>query len=357
MNALHFIPNDYDRIAHSIKTAFACLIGFALTKIVHFHVDQWLIITIVVVMCAQLNVGSIILKSYMRFLGTLTGSLIAMITLIFFGHEDTPSAVAIALSAMFFSYLATSTKSYNESGTLGIATVIIILVTKDATVITAIERCLEISLGILIAALISQFVLPIHARDHLRRNQATTIRQLRNYYQTTLLTSHKNDGPENLVILDESIAKTLIAQRKLATEAKREKFGAAFSIYYFNQSLWCEKEILRSIAFMFHAYQASPVSKKILTELPGLTEFHHAICDALEKVAAAIEEQQILQPITIPTIAPLKMALANVAAQEEKIYLDGFVFCMEILIARLTLLVELINELDKPAAERMHSSN
>ena len=99
---------------------------------------------------------------------------------------------------------------------------------------------------------------------------------------------------------------------------------------------------------MFHAYRASPISKKILDELPGLTEFHHTIGETLEKIAAAIEEQKP-QHIVIPNITDLKLSLANTTAQEEKIYLDGFIFCTEILITRLTMLVELINELDKSA--------
>src|SRR3989338_7149858 len=89
-----------ERFIHGLKTALACLMGFAITKSVHFPVDQWLIITIIVVMCAQLNVGSVIQKSYMRFLGTFTGSLLAALTLLFFGTNDLATAIIIGLSAL-----------------------------------------------------------------------------------------------------------------------------------------------------------------------------------------------------------------------------------------------------------------
>src|SRR5665213_1479789 len=88
-----------ERVIHSIKTALACLIGLLLAKLVHFAVDQWLIITIAVVMCGQINVGSMINKSKMRFLGTLSGSLIAGLTIALLGTSTIVVACVIAISS------------------------------------------------------------------------------------------------------------------------------------------------------------------------------------------------------------------------------------------------------------------
>src|SRR5690348_15020341 len=76
--------NNNERMIHSIKTGLACLFAYMLTQVVHFHVDQWIIITVVVVMCGQMSIGSILQKSYMRFLGTLTGSMYAACILFLF---------------------------------------------------------------------------------------------------------------------------------------------------------------------------------------------------------------------------------------------------------------------------------
>lgn len=330
-----------DRAIHSVKTAFACFLGFVIAHYLYFPVDQWLIITILVVMCAQINVGSMLIKSWLRLLGTFGGSLIAISTLFIFGNSTIAIPIAVIFSALLFSFVATSKKSWSESGTLGAVTVAIILIGQNPTVKTGFNRCIEITIGIIIAALVSQFVLPIHARSSLRRNQAKTIRMLRKYFleKGDTLSLHQ---------LDESIAKSLLAQRKLAEEAKREAFGAAFNIDYFNQSLWCEKEILRSIIFMRHAYRELADHPVMLNNAMLLLKFNNDICETLEKIAGHVEKKTSGK-FPIPDIKELKNMLLtshDTFTSEDRIALDSYLFSAKILTSRLERLIELIWELD-----------
>lgn len=333
-----------ERIIHSIKTALACLIGFLVAKYIYVRADQWIVITTLVVMCAQINVGSMIQKSYLRFLGTLAGSAIALLTLFLFGSNFQVSMIAVVLSAILFSYIATSDKSYSESGTLGAVTVTIILLGQNPTISTGIERCIEISLGILIAAVVSQVIFPIRAINHLHRNQASTIRKLRTFYDTIFLDRHVMDDMDTLRNLDEEIAKSLILQRKLASQAKQEHMGKRFNREQFQQSLWIEREILRCIVFMHHAYHATANTKDILANNPVVRQFHQAISESLNKIAYYIEKERI-ETILIPNISSLISAINEISTaldQNEKMHLDGFLFCAEILVVRLNKLVELI---------------
>lgn len=340
---------DIERFIHGLKTALACLIGFVITETVHFHFDQWLIVTIIVVMCAQMNVGSVIQKSYMRFLGTLFGSIIAAVTLLIFGSELVPVALVIIISAFFFSYIATSEKSYNDAGTLGAVTIVIILVGNNPTLITAFERFVEISIGILIAAIISQFILPIHARRHLQESQANTIRQLRAFYLATFFTDQSREDIENYQQLDESIVKSLMTQRKLASDAGREPFGTAFNLKRFKQLLNCEKEILRSVTFMHYAYRASPDTKKLFSNMNLLREFHDTLYQALGKIADCIDTKKAKRIIVkLPDINPLKEAIENGIkkfAIDDIVYANGYLFCAEILISQIQQLAALVTPL------------
>ncbi|MEO8402879.1 MAG: FUSC family protein [Gammaproteobacteria bacterium] len=341
-------PQKTERFIHSFKTALACLLGFAVAKLTHFRTEQWLIITTLVVMCAQINVGSVIQKSYMRFLGTLTGSVLAILTLQLFGANTLASIVVVTLSAVFFSYLATSDKSYSDSGTLGAVTVCIILIGQNPTVTSGIERCIEISIGILIAALVSQFIFPIHAKRHLRDNQAKTIRQLRSFY-LQIFSSHTTEKTaEELQILDENISKSLIVQRKLAGEAKRENFKGKFNANFFTQCLRCEKEIMRSIIFMSHAYQASDGAKKIVSDLDLFKDFHKQVSHALEEIAVSIETRKN-QIISLPEMTPLKNALQKeieLADDDLEIQLCALLFCAETLVNRLDRVVVLLKSVN-----------
>ncbi|MHB1949520.1 MAG: FUSC family protein [Gammaproteobacteria bacterium] len=336
-----------NRLIHSIKTAIAVFIGFAITGFIHFQIEQWLVISIIVVMCAQMNVGSVLQKSYLRFLGTLIGSLISALTVTLFGAEPVIIAIVVALSALFFSYLATGPRNYSDAGTLGAVTVAIILIGPQPTIITAAERFLEISAGILIAAVVSQFILPIRAGRNLQENQAQTLRLLHDYYVATLLTDTNSKKYEHI---DEMIGKSLITQRKLATDAEHEPLGTTFKIKSFKKSLWCEKEILRSITFMYHAYAASNEMQKLFTHSPIIKNFHTQICLVLAQIADGLEKKTMLTSISLPDIQALEEtihAMMKVMPADELIYANSFLFSAQVLLSRLDKLVCLVKE-NKP---------
>lgn len=341
-----FLANiDFDRVIHSIKTALACLIGFALTKVVTFQTDQWVIVTILVVMCAQINVGSMIQKSYHRFLGTLTGSILAVICMELFGHEYIAVASMVAFSGFIFSFIATSEKTYSDAGTLAAVTTTIILIAPHPTLTSAAERFLEISLGIMIAALVSQFVFPIHARFLLRRTQAKTIKQLQDYFELTILTAPTPKNIEAYRELDEAIVKSLTAQRNLAKFSRREYFGDSFNSESFADLLRCEKEIFRSIVCMHFSYDLMPSGRKTLTNLQAVTDFHKDICAAFKKISTCIDSNTAQETITIPTLQPIKeaiLAIKKINTEDDSIYLDGFLFCAELLIIHLAEIAVLL---------------
>jgi hypothetical protein len=295
-------------------------------------------------MCAQVNVGSVIQKSWMRFLGTLAGSLLAIFTLEVFGNDIVIKTIVVIMAAMFFSFIATSSKSYNESGTLGAVTVTIILFGTNPNVLTGIERFLEISLGILIAAIISQFVFPIHAKTHLRRNQSMTIKKLRTFYLTLFSSTPSSDNISVLGNLDEEIVKSLILQRKLAGEARKEKWGNIFNMDYFKQSLWCEKEIIRSIIFMFYAWQKFSELSVVQNNQPLLDKFHQDIANTLDNISFCIQQNTMSANVLTVDMSSLKQSLHAVTLpdMDERIAVDAFIFCAEILVERLQRIIDLL---------------
>jgi uncharacterized membrane protein YccC len=346
---MNYLLLDKDRLTNSVKTALACLIGFIITKSTHLPVDQWLIITIIVVMCAQINVGSMIQKSTMRFLGTLAGSIVAAITLLTVGTDTVAAGCVITLSAMLFSYMATGKSNISESGTLGAVTVTIILVSQNPTLTTALGRFLEISAGILIAALVSQFILPIHARDALRRKQIQIIRLLRSYYLATFLANQNEEGSYDYHEIDEAIINSILTQRKLATEAISEPFAKKIMIVsQFSNLLWCEREMQRAITFMHHAYKSSPESKKIFSNMIILNDFHDKIGNAFETIATHLEDDTLKElEVELPSVQSIKNILRaekNNLSQDDITYTNAFLFCAEILVARLSDLVHFIKQ-------------
>lgn len=335
---------NIERLIHSFKTCIACILAFILTKIIDFPADQWIVITVIVVMCAQLYVGSVIQKSYMRFLGTLTGCLFASMMLMIYGHTNLTIITTIGIAAFVFSYIATSQEQLVYAGTLGAVTTAIIMLGDHPTATFAAERFMEISIGIFIAAIVSQFVLPIHARTHLRRAQADTLTQLRDYYQTVMCQPDENKLTDYQHI-DETIVKTLIKQRLLAKESKREPLARPFDPSHFSKSLYYEREMLRAITFMHTALIYVKQAEKVFTQSNNVNAFNAAILKSLDTLkAAALSNKPIQHTIQIPFLTSIQNDLQHaidMPSQEELIYIDGLLFSIEIMVSSLRKLAEL----------------
>lgn len=345
---------DLEHLIHSIKTVIACTIGLLLVRFIGLPGDQWVVITIIVVMCAQIYVGSVMQKAYLRLLGTLVGCLFATFTLLFLGSSPLSIAIAIGLSSFIFSYLATKYENYTYAGTLGaVTTTIIMLGQPQPTLLIALERFLEISLGVLIATLVSQFILPIHARTHLRTAQATTLRQLHDYFKKTMVIG--SDASADYQEADEHIVKSLLIQRQLAKESIREKFGLAFSNEHFMESLYFEREILRAMTFMHQAILHAHEIKTLFIESKAGKIFNNQTLASLSNLINLIEKDEPPKtPIILPLIQPFMdeiNASQTHLSDLHRVYLNGFLFCAEILsngLARLAILYQApIANLDK----------
>jgi len=338
------MPFDLERLTHSFKTALACIVAVLISKWIGLPADQWVVITVIVVMCAQLYVGSMLQKAYLRFLGTVIGCLLASLTLLFAGHSTLAIVGSIALSSFIFSYAATAQERWSYAGTLGAVTTAIIMMGQNPTVLFAIERFLEISLGIFIATLISQYILPTHARTHLRRTQVTTLKQLRSFYVATVI-EHTLPTELEAQRLDETIVQSILRQRQLAKEAVREKIHDPFNTPHFMTMLYYEREVLRTIIFMHHALFHMQHYAARLLGLPSLHAFNKEVLKLLDKLIEAIaSDKPSTTHVHLPDLIQLKATFQAERTQvpdKEWVYVDGFLFSAEILTEDLTKLAQL----------------
>lgn len=334
-----------ERLIHSLKTTLAVGLGFLLTRLISLPSDQWVIITILVVMCAQLYVGGVLQKSILRFAGTLAGSLYAILCLIFLGIHPLYIGLTLMFSSFCFSWIATSQENLAYAGTLGAVTVPIIVLGQHPSVLFALARCLEISLGLLIATVVSQFVLPIHARAHLKRAQTETLRQLLNYFSETQRQDITDLDHEER---DEAIVKSLLKQRQLAKESSREPLGLRFNPTQFSACLFAEREILRAITFMHLARKHLPTHPIFSTE--ALTTFQKVVSAALAQLTKIIENPSEKTRAPLPNINELRLAFSNThPTPDDTLYLDGYLFNAEILSDNINKLNTLFTtSLDEP---------
>ncbi len=343
MRLTNFVTTE--RLLHSLKTAIASCGAYMLARLIGQPADQWIVISVIVVMCAQIYVGSIIHKSYLRLLGTMLGCLTATVTIVFLNNSFIAILATIAVAAFMFSFIATTKDDWSQMGTLGAVTTIIILFGTPPSLALAGTRFLEISVGIVIAALVSQFIFPIHARTHLRRSQAATLGQIRDFYVAAVINRFNDANAVSTSDLDERIIKSMLKQRQLAKDCAPELMGKRFDPDHFSRSLYCEREILRAIDFMDLALSRVSSLQSIYTAENPLNPFNQAVTGALDVLIRVMRTAQLGDAhIHLPNLNPVNKALHQQAAlmsDDQRIYVDGFVFSAEILVKNLGELASL----------------
>lgn len=344
---------DFERVIHSIKTVIACLLGFLTTRLLQLPNEQWVIITILVVLCAQSRIGAMLQKSYMRFLGTLIGGMIAGVTLLIFGPHPAAVITVLCLAALCFSYIAESPSVLSDAGTIGAVTVAIILLSPQQSLFYAVDRFLEINLGIVIALLISRFIWPLHSRNRLLHAITITLDELNNFYAKLVQAEFSHTELLDMAY-EEKIISGLIKQRKLFEEVLRESFSPLPIISEFRKILYCEREILRNISLMYSALQSiSAETCMALSDGAALNQLHIQIGTALEVLITTLQTQKKPdQPIFIALPAnwkkQIKASVEVVAAdilEEDILQIDSFLFCAERLIGQLAELLEEMHKL------------
>lgn len=340
---------DYYRTIHSFKTAIACLFGLGLAWYFKWPYGQWVPITIMVVMSAQPHFGAAVQKAYMRFLGTVAGVMITLLTLIVFRDNTAAVFVVIFLACAFFTYIASSGGNISYAGTLGGVTVILTLTSVGVTPELAVRRGFCIVIGIIIALLVSRFIFPIHAREALRFSVVSVLRRLQRMYFETI--SH---SVTELVLDDElNVAyKKIVDQTQLLVEASAgSRYFKRFRERLFAAVINSERKLYRLINLMGKSLliiQPTPA----LFQLDGLDALHVTIENRLEAVALYFENSTLPQE-TWDAKALLQQVINNTKALPEKSAVDlvlqehSYLFFLEQIVNEIEKVYLTIIEIDK----------
>ncbi len=159
-----------------VASAIAYLVGHLLGEWLNIsQMYAWIVITVLVVMSSQPNLGGALEKAKMRFLGTLIGSLCAIIIILVFPQMwITQFILGLAIIAIGV-FTATNSTKYTYTGVLGSVTVAIILFSSDVSLATACYRTLEVLIGITIAIMVNRYFFPIHAYKRINQSFCDTV--------------------------------------------------------------------------------------------------------------------------------------------------------------------------------------
>lgn len=346
-----FLPNlqihwKSNRAINSFKTAIACLIGYLLYIFTPLPQAQWIVITILVVMSAEATLGGLLIKSYMRFWGTVAGAAIAIFALLLGGNSFYWIALILFFSTLCFAYVAGSSGDASVAGVLGAVTIVMILLSPNPTLSLAGIRSLEIILGILISFLVSKFIYPVHAHTMLMRSFADTLLDLKDHFDQ----SWKIEVTDILAInldLDEKITKAFSTMRKLlhATEFELKKNDQRLLLC--QDTLNSIIKIYRAINMLYYSRNSSPQAMQAIQELEGLESFKQHVGDFLVQLSEALRSKKLpqIEFVIADVVHYIEAEFKLIAQQKEYEHIasvNAFLFSATLLTGELKKLSETV---------------
>ncbi|EDP46743.1 FUSC family protein [Rickettsiella grylli] len=348
---------DHDRVIHSLKTAIALLFGLLISYLFKLPLQgRWVIITILVVMCAQSRVGAILQKSYMRFLGTIIGASVASLTLWLVYPNVILTILILCISTAVFSYIADSPSTWSEAGPLGAVTLAIILISQNPNFYTVISRFLEINLGIVIALLVSRFIWPLHSHKKFRYILIDTLQRLKSLAQQLeeFLPTNSDKNEKTYEFFENKILNNITIQKKLFQEVMRESFGRSHLNQVFKNVLNAEREILRCITLMRNALMNfSDQNILIFNQHKEIQKIYQLIQDFFKENMDRLQGRENKQFTEEENFLNLKNLKQKVRShfqlleinQSDQFAIDLFIFSADRLLVQLYTLLRLIKKM------------
>lgn len=330
-----------DRTINSMKTAVACLIALCLVSIPGSPLNQWTLLSVVVVMSAQVSIGSILKKSYDRIIGTLIGAVVAGISVWIFKSHTLVLDIILILSCLVFAYVASGPGDRGQVASLGSAAVIMILLARPPSLQIIFLRPTDIIVGILIALLVTTFIFPIHATVRLKMCLGDGLEKLTALF---VLEDNVNNAEafEQIKKTEEDLLSIFVKQRNLMKDSKQEhhKLIKKSTLY---ELVTHERQLHRAILLSTYALHKSSYVTTLIHDLSIYQKFKQDVTDVLGTLALMLTKQLK----KLPTIQPLDLeallaALSALSMKEQvfenRLYIDAFIVSIQFFTDELTIL-------------------
>jgi hypothetical protein len=341
---------EYYRVVHGFKTALACILGLVLAKYNDWPTGQWIPITVMVVMSAQIHFGGALYKALMRMLGTLSGVAITILVLSLFGSDYLVVLLTIFFSVIFFSYIAGGQGDVSYAGTLGGVTVILILSGQSVGIAEALHRGFCITMGVIIALIISRTIFPFHARNRLRYRIVTTLRNLSELYLMSI-ELHLEDTA--YYKLGTRIARHIAEQPRLLHEAKVGSFAIAKKKQLFADIIESEQILNKLINLNYIARKEQGAQDLVEKYQIYLSPIQAVISNNLNYLAGYLEHNglsdvDIFEKIddSLLQIYLIAETLSSGYGGQQIILQGSFLFVMKQLLRELEITRNLIIKVD-----------
>ncbi len=170
-----------EHFRQAVKTGIAGMASIALADFFRLHEGYWAAISAVIVM--QSNIGAAIGAAWSRLAGTAIGAFAGALFVVAWGANAPSFGIAVTLAVLACAFLGLL-DSYRLAG----ATVAIVMLSgsHDIPWLVALNRFFEVSLGVIIALLVTVFIWPARARKNLLNGIVDAVSNMNSLYRAII---------------------------------------------------------------------------------------------------------------------------------------------------------------------------
>ncbi len=288
-------------VKHAIKTATAAVLTILLYQSFNIPEGYWAAISAVIVM--QANLGGSLSASWNRLLGSAIGATVGAAWIVILGRNPWSVGAALTLTILLCSYL-----KFQESYRIASVTVILVmLVTGPSPWMFGLYRFLNVVLGIIVALLVSIFIWPSRARDHLQQGLAQILMDCGRLQQLLVESYLKGEYQEGSINhLRIHIKKTVLQNWDLLKESLKEPGKTPAEDQILAALMIDEEKFIEQILAMDDTTrntQNDAFQLKLKPQLTELTQTIGTAFTALAEVMTARRSQPQLPELKPPLVA------------------------------------------------------
>ena len=293
-------------LVQGIKTGLAAGLCYWLSLHFGMHEGYWSAISAIIVL--QSNVGSTVTASRDRFIGTAIGAVLGFLASPWRRHPAVFAAtilVALVLCGLL--------NLKNSSRLAGVTITIVMLVDRNGSHWTiALDRVLEVVLGIVVALAVSVLVLPRRARQHLRSGLTQEF-QAQEFLFESIVQGFRGATPEDFQPNKEAVESLVRTNEQLLRAARNEPASGPASIEGLSLLSEFGRSIFDALLALELAVRESSDDQYASRLEPELSNLVIAISQSFKHLAECVEQWRF--DIRKPGLDPEK----DIAALKAKV--------------------------------------
>lgn len=201
----------------TFKLCFALFCGYCFTLALPQTKNQWILITIAIVLNTSNTSSLQTQKAIHRVFGTVTGIALGLITFLFPSNHFTLIFFLI-LTALFFSWYGQRYPKYSYVSTLGIVTFCIMAMNHQGSVHLALLRTLDIFIGIAISLAVARFIFPVRSQTMIDITISQLKETIHEFNHKVFIEQQKRRNNPEFITLDSRIA-SLLSKTRVVIDA------------------------------------------------------------------------------------------------------------------------------------------